>query len=148
MPYTNAQRRERYANDLEYRNKILVYNATKRSDPKKRKRAVITTAVWRKEQPEKWDLWSRNYNLQKFGIDFDGYQQLYTSQNGVCAICSKPETELNRNKKTKALAVDHDHQTGKIRGLLCSRCNTSIGKFDENADLLRTAADYLEKHRQ
>lgn len=61
--------------------------------------------------------------------------------NGVCAICGKPES-LSR----QSISIDHNHNTGKIRGLLCSKCNTAIGYFGENIKYLQNAIKYLQKH--
>lgn len=77
---------------------------------------------------------------QKFGINYDQYQIILQEQNGVCAICNEPESVKNRS-----LSVDHDHITGKIRGLLCSNCNPGIGKFKEKIELLKKAVAYLER---
>ena len=60
------------------------------------------------------------------------------AQNGRCAICGRPETEAG------GLAVDHCHATGKVRGLLCTLCNTALGKFRDRTDILRAAIRYLE----
>ena len=62
---------------------------------------------------------------------------MHDAQGGLCAICGRKQPE-------KWLAVDHDHETGVIRGLLCSRCNSGLGQFKDNPDRLRLAADYLE----
>lgn len=59
---------------------------------------------------------------------------------GVCHICGGVDKDRN-------LAIDHCHQTGKMRGLLCMGCNTALGRFKDNPDLLRKAAEYIEKHR-
>lgn len=76
----------------------------------------------------------------KFGITPQQYQELYDKQNGCCAVCGK--TELEEGRK---LAVDHDHKTGEIFGLLCSFCNNRfIGRF-RNPDRYRNAAIYLSK---
>ena len=80
-----------------------------------------------------------------FGISLEQYDQMLTAQNGVCAICKYPETH-KRNGKVKALAVDHHHGTGKIRGLLCADCNTGIGKLKHDVNVLSNAIDYLRKH--
>lgn len=77
---------------------------------------------------------------QKFGINYDQYQIILQEQNGVCAICNEPEPVINRS-----LSVDHDHETGRIRGLLCSNCNPGIGKFKEKIELLKKAIAYLER---
>lgn len=77
---------------------------------------------------------------QKFGINHDQYMLMLHEQNSVCAICEKPEPVEGRS-----LSVDHDHETGRVRGLLCSNCNPGIGKFKESIDLLRKAVAYLER---
>jgi hypothetical protein len=82
---------------------------------------------------------------RRFGITRHEYAKMFHEQNGVCAICSKPET-ATRNGKIKALAVDHNHQTGKVRGLLCSDCNTGIGKLKEDRNIFVSAIRYLDKH--
>lgn len=76
----------------------------------------------------------------KYGLSLEEYKAMLTEQGGVCKICKRPD-ELRSH-----LSVDHCHATGKIRGLLCDRCNTSLGKFRDDPELLRKAADYLEAH--
>lgn len=67
-------------------------------------------------------------------------------QNGVCAICQKSTDIIDiRTGLPRRLAIDHNHKTGEIRGLLCHDCNIAIGHFKDNAELLRCAARYLEK---
>jgi len=80
-----------------------------------------------------------------FGITIAEYYELHKKQSGVCAICGRPETKMLHGVITN-LSVDHDHETGKVRGLLCYRCNTGIGKLRDSADLLRKAADYLDEN--
>lgn len=88
----------------------------------------------------------KNKNLEKsFGISLDEYREILESQRGVCKICGKPETEM-RLGKVKELAVDHCHETGFIRGLLCAKCNCGIGNFKENIDSLKNAITYLEEN--
>ena len=62
--------------------------------------------------------------MKKFGLSEADYQNMVDSQDNLCAICGRPE-------KNKALAVDHDHDTGEIRGLLCGYCNVRLGWFDK-----------------
>ena len=73
----------------------------------------------------------------KFGIKPEQYQQLLDSQNGVCAICRE------KDRSGRALAVDHNHATNHIRGLLCQSCNTAIGLLRDDADLIQRAMDYI-----
>lgn len=77
---------------------------------------------------------------QMFGINRDQYAVMLKQQDGVCAICKEPEVVPNRS-----LSVDHDHVTGKVRGLLCSNCNPGIGKFKEKIELLEKAVEYLKR---
>ena len=76
----------------------------------------------------------------------DGGVQLLVEQHGVCAICGKPETHM-RLGKVMSLAVDHDHGTGKVCGLLCRKCNLGLGQFEDNSELLRKALDYNDRVR-
>jgi len=73
------------------------------------------------------------------------YDALFQSQNGVCAICGRPETAKHQNGTIKSLAIDHDHVTGEVRGLLCVKCNTGIGYFHEDPVILQKAIEYLAK---
>ena len=76
--------------------------------------------------------------IRKHGVSEDDYKSLLALQEGACGICHKvPEDSV--------LSVDHDHQTGKIRGLLCNNCNVAIGLLNDSLDNLRNAYDYLEK---
>jgi len=76
------------------------------------------------------------------------YQAILDSQNGKCAICNgddiiSPVTNLHR-----LLAVDHNHITGKIRGLLCRNCNRGIGLLGDSIERLESATAYLKKHSE
>jgi hypothetical protein len=74
-----------------------------------------------------------------YNLTLEEYVEIYKSQGEVCAICK-------RNCKTKkSLSVDHNHATGKVRGLLCNTCNTALGMFLDSPVLLKRASDYLER---
>lgn len=90
----------------------------------------------------------RDFVLRKdHGIGVDEVERLENEQDGCCAICRLPERDIhNVTRKVKNLAVDHDHKTGLIRGLLCAKCNRGLGMFLDNPTLLRAAADYVERH--
>lgn len=99
---------------------------------------------WRKDNIEQNKLNTRNWCLKrKYGIDLHEYEKLLEAQNNVCKICLKSETRYFKGK-ISALAVDHDHVSGKIRGLLCHACNNAIGYLKDSSDLARRAADYLD----
>jgi len=81
--------------------------------------------------------------IKDFGLTLAQYNQMLVAQNGVCAICKKPETAI-RDGELLALAVDHNHKTNQIRALLCGNCNKGIGNLQESPELLITAAQYLK----
>ena len=74
-----------------------------------------------------------------YGIGYKEYQTMLEAQNGQCAICGTTETG-----KRKAFHVDHDHETGEVRGLLCGNCNSGIGNLRDDIGLLKRAIQYLE----
>lgn len=69
---------------------------------------------------------------------------MYVAQDGLCAICGNPQIP-GEGSSTKQLHVDHDHQTGKVRGLLCNQCNPGLGYFQDDISRLIAAVKYLEK---
>lgn len=82
----------------------------------------------------------RDYSLKKlYNIGIDEYEQRLKDQNYCCSICGSKQ-------ESRYLAVDHCHSTGKVRNLLCGTCNTGLGQFKDNPELLIKAADYLRKH--
>lgn len=90
---------------------------------------------------------NRRNNLRRsFGMSLDEYQRLYDSQDGVCAICRKPESVI-RAGKVLSLAVDHDHTSGRIRGLLCNNCNRGVGLFSDDTTIISRAVEYLRRER-
>lgn len=147
MPETNENRRRRYATDTAYRARVLARNAVSRSASEKRSEAVSAVKRWRLENPERATRTRRSYELRrKFNITLDAYERMFEEQRGCCAICKKEERIAGAFGR-RLLAVDHDHRTGKIRGLLCAACNTTLGKFGDSPLLLLEAALYLERCR-
>jgi len=90
----------------------------------------------------------RSRNLKRdFGITVAQYDAMVEAQNGRCAICKGAEQHISPYTKTvRRLSLDHNHRTGKLRGLLCSLCNRRIGLFNEDLQLLRAAISYLQQH--
>lgn len=91
----------------------------------------------------------KNVDLKRmYGMDLDAYEALEKSQNGVCAICKRPEARRHPTTgEVKYLAVDHCHDSKKIRGLLCTACNHGLGNFQDDIDRLKAAIRYLKKHQ-
>lgn len=96
---------------------------------------------------EKYRRSNMNSHLKrKYGITFEDYEAMYEKQKGCCSICGG--TTPNRNWKIRKtqymkLFVDHDHKTGKVRGLLCNTCNVGIAALKESVDILQSAIRYL-----
>jgi len=82
---------------------------------------------------------NKTSNLKKYGLTIELYEMIYKEQEGKCAICGKFQDVLN---------VDHNHETKKIRKLLCSGCNSGIGCFNEDIELLFRAAIYLTEQNK
>jgi hypothetical protein len=82
----------------------------------------------------------RTRSLVAYGIDQAAYDRMLKRQNGKCAICGAAPGK-------RRLGVDHDHETGAVRGLLCLSCNGGLGLFRDDVDMLRAALAYLEAHR-
>jgi hypothetical protein len=108
---------------------------------------------WKRENPERARaklreyvesgqkaVWDRQSHLRrKYGITIEDYDRMFDAQHGVCAICNEPRPD------ERTLHVDHDHETGAVRGLLCFRCNNALGDLREDVDLFQAAADYLDR---
>lgn len=100
------------------------------------------------------DCRSHDDRERHFKLSKEDYGILLVEQKGVCAICGQPETRLSSSGKPVSLSVDHDHSCcpgrsscGKcVRGLLCERCNRSIGLMEENIEYLESAIAYLKKY--
>lgn len=83
---------------------------------------------------------------QRFGLTMEEYAKMLHSQNYVCGICFKKQVAGKNLNGT--LAVDHDHKTGKIRGLLCQKCNTALGMFNDEIELFNNAIKWIQTHEQ
>lgn len=127
--YVDKQKRRKRTD--EYRAKNAVYTKLRRSnDPKidiRRRLGQIKV------------LAKKNYQLEPV-IGVHDVLLAYARQNCRCAICGIPEKECD-----KALRIDHDHRTGKFRGLLCGPCNMALGNAKDSPNILREAADYIER---
>ena len=84
---------------------------------------------------------------RRYGVTIEWYDAKLEAQGNVCAICGCKETSVIRGKVLR-LAVDHDHDTGKVRGLLCADCNRAIGAMRHDTQRLRSAIAYLELHQE
>lgn len=129
MPYANKEHKRNY-------NKAYtVFNRDRILAQKKVRQQTIEFQFMRK-----------NYLLQRdYGIDLDTYRKMLADQNGLCAICGKEERQEICGK-VASLSVDHNHETDKVRELLCMRCNAILGYAKDDIQLLEAAINYLRKH--
>ena len=86
-----------------------------------------------------------NFLRSRYNFTLARYNQLFEQQNGRCAICRKPETASNRFG-VRVLAVDHDHKTGRVRGLLCQKCNHALGLLNDSEFLVSNMYFYLMRN--
>ena len=97
----------------------------------------------------KWPDKIRDKDYQRtYGITLDDYNKMFNNQKGKCAICRMPETAQRKDKAGPLrLAVDHNHKTNKVRGLLCMKCNVVLGYFEKHQSDITKVSKYLEKHK-
>lgn len=106
-----------------------------------------------KEYQRQWryknlDRAQSNEMKKRYGISLAQYEQMLADQGGACAICGGQETATHKTTQLKRrLAIDHCHVTKKVRGILCTGCNTVLGNAKDNIDILLKAAEYLERHQ-
>ena len=113
--------------------------------------------AWNERNPEKTKEYSRRYrlsgkgkvvnrryNLRKFGLTIKDYDAILDQQGGGCAACGSK----NHDGRGNRLAVDHDHETNTVRGLLCVKCNRALGLVNDDPQILRALAEYMEKRKE
>jgi hypothetical protein len=96
-------------------------------------------AWYAKKRPAYRKTANRNRNLKRFGITIEAYDHILKNQGDGCAICGNKTTDSTG----RLLSIDHDHDTGEVRGLLCHSCNVALGLFKEDPELLAEAIRYL-----
>ena len=132
--YHNTYKKKHYHEDL---------NAKKRQQEASKKSNAIR---WANETPEEKELRAyKNYKCylkRKYNLTPDQLQKMIDEQNGVCTICKDPKCQ----SKNKKLCVDHNHKTGRVRGILGQKCNSAIGMVRENPEILKRIIMYLFKH--
>lgn len=112
--------------------------------PEFRKDKAEWARYYRAKKLQEDPTFHKDKDLQRnFGIGIKEYNKMLESQNGVCAICEGTEKSTASSGSGRPLAVDHCHVTGKIRGLLCSRCNRGIGFLGDSVTSLKRAISYL-----
>lgn len=103
-------------------------------------RVAAQLKAWNIKKISMEPTYFRNKNYKTYGITLDDYNAMFSAQGGKCAICN------GTNPSGKSLAIDHCHETGKVRALLCINCNIGIGNFKDNTETMLKAIEYLKKH--
>lgn len=105
---------------------------------------VAKRKIYRAKNKEKLAQYEFARGLRRnYGITVEQYDTMYNNQKGCCAMCGKHQTEFKRR-----LHVDHNHVTGEVRSLLCTRCNPLIGYAKEDVENLQKAIEYLNKFKK
>lgn len=93
---------------------------------------------WIDRNPEKRRIYTRNSKIRAYGISPERYHEMLKEQGNCCAICEQPSK--------RAMSIDHDHKTGKVRGLLCDPCNLSLGHIEKDG-FLEKALKYIARYK-
>ena len=130
------EERKKYMSDYYKLHPDLCKKAMKKWRTNNPEKAKEADRRWRVNNPDKL----RNKHLKrKFGITLEQFNLMFDSQKGRCQICDKHEEE-------KLLAVDHNHRTGMVRGLLCNNCNLSLGLINEDIKILQNMIKYIQNY--
>lgn len=131
-------------------NKEKAKDNRKRSYEANKQKNVAQSKKWALENPERHLEISKSGRLRRtYGLSLIAYNDMISNQNNSCAICNQLETAKDsRRGKIKDLAVDHNHKTGKVRGLLCQKHNQGLGLFDDSIELLENAIKYLKEYNE
>lgn len=168
---TDFHKKSREKDGLYSQCKVCVSEYTRSYYVKNQEELIAKTKRWHHANPEKrkakdlrWRAANREKHLEikrtswakyprthrncrykkHYGITIEEYEAMVVAQNGKCAIC---ESDNHRSRKgVGSWPVDHNHKTGKVRGLLCYKCNSGVGQFDDDPEMLIKAAAYLRKH--
>lgn len=137
MPYKDEAIRKAY--QKEYHAKWYEENKEKR---------LKQISEYSKSQPKEWhQAKGRKYHLKKrYNITQQEYETKLAGQDYKCAICGKDASDNKRGGKLDPLHIDHCHESNKLRDLLCHQCNSGLGQFKDNIEILQKAIDYLRKH--
>ena len=131
-------RRKRYAEDPEYREKVLAYNRARSATQKDEINARVRAR--RRSDPEFRARERANRRHRRYGMSDPDYEALLARQGGACAICGR--------KSRRRLVVDHCHVCDRVRGLLCHNCNIGLGYYCDDVGRLQAAIAYLQRWRR
>lgn len=120
----------------EYQRKWVFNNAESVKEYQK-----LYSAEYRAQPDKQFEAWLRN--LRRYNLTPSSFNELWAAQEGKCAVCDG--TLLPRGREKMSACIDHNHETGEVRGLLCRQCNAGIGHFQDSPALMKSAVGYLKK---
>ena len=133
---TDKEKKAAYWKDYKAKNAERIRQQQAAYREKNREKKRLQSADWNSKNK----LYRRDKTYQRlYGITIDDYNRMFAEQDGCCAICG-----IHQTKDKSTFCVDHCHATGKVRGLLCTKCNKALGLFHDNQDLLNKAIHYLQ----
>lgn len=150
MKTEDAEKRREYNQRYYERNKEVLKEKQRERNSKSRDRIRVYNQKYVAENAEKKKAYMAEYGrknrprlraymrLYRYGVTPEQYEQMLADQGGVCGICKRA------SEKQWGLVVDHNHQTGRVRGLLCDTCNVAIGLLDEDAARLSMALEWIK----
>lgn len=133
--YKNKEKRKAYLKiwKLKNRDKLLRQGRASYKRNAHNRRKYSRNFYWKNKQKE-----LDRIRFKKYGITGEEFRLIVKKQNGKCPICKR--------KDNKNLSIDHDHFTGKLRGVICNRCNMALGNVQDSPKILKALINYLEKH--
>jgi len=152
MPYKDPQASAEYARQYRAANLEKRRESQKRYWQKNKTKCVAANAEYKSKNQERVKELSRLWWIAnkdrliagKYGLTVEAYQQMLEATEGRCPICDVELVFEGSNRRCESRAcVDHDHKTGKVRGIVCSRCNLLLGKANDDVSILTKAAQYL-----
>jgi hypothetical protein len=154
MPFVTKEKSNEYAKRYRYKNKEKYSQYVKDYRLKNKEKLQRQRAEnYLKHKNTKKDYYlnnkerivsrhRRNLLKKRYNLTEDEYEQMAIKQNNLCFLCNKPQIKGRRG----GLCVDHNHITDKVRKLLCNKCNTALGLFNEDISLMERAIQYLKDH--
>lgn len=144
MPIREKRDRSAYSAAYRAKNREKIRAAQREDYRKNRAKRLAYSHEHIRRFPE---LYRARQLLRDYDMTIEQFQAIELTQGGKCAICFKPETAKNRAGVIKPLHVDHNHETQRVRGLICHRCNTMIGLALESPTILTSAIGYLRTRK-
>lgn len=140
MPYKNPEDAKAYQRRRRSRPEYVEYQKTYKEAH--RDKLNEYSGEWRKKNPDRVRYFNDLHHLKKYDMTPEQYRAMYEAQGGKCACCGTDEP----GPRGKRLHVDHDHTTGKVRGLVCHHCNLGIGHLGDSLEGVERAVAYLRRN--